>query len=115
MVWESLDDPIILAALAGGGSAALAIASRLSRVRSSLGWRVLLGACLTNSSVGGSVALVLLHVWPGEPMLVLAVTVLASYLWDWTADETRRQWRSVAAQRVKQIIEAAIRGDDKRP
>lgn len=112
MAWECLDDPLILAACAGAGSAALSCARRLSR-RGQISYRPLLGGSVTSYFVGGAISLMLNHGLPDRPTLVLAITILASWLWDWTTDESRAEWRAVAIERAKAIVAAALKDKDK--
>lgn len=113
MAWECLDDPLVLSAFAGAGSAALSCARRLSRTKSSLSVRPLAGAFITSYFVGGALAVAGIHFFPEIPHLVLALVILAGWIWDWPSDDSRREWRSLAIERAKAMIQAALR--DKEP
>lgn len=52
------------------------------------------------------------HAMPGKPTLVLGLTILASWLWDWASDDTRREWRTLAMERAKAMVLAAMRDKD---
>jgi len=68
----------------------------------------LASASVTSFLVGGSVSLVGQHLLRDKPALVLALTLLAGWMWDWTTDLVRKEARALAFRRIKAAIEAAF-------
>lgn len=68
----------------------------------------LASASVTSFLVGASVSLVGQHFLRDTPTLVLALTVLAGWMWDWTTDLVRKEARTLAFRRIKAALEAAF-------
>lgn len=112
MVWHVLDEPLILAACAGAGSAALSAARRYRRARSRVAYRPLLAAACESCLVGASLSLVALHFLPSDPRAALGGTIVLSWVYDFAADETRSEWRSIIKARVMAALRAMLEPRD---
>lgn len=108
MVWHVLDEPLILAGFAGAGSAALSAARRFRRARSRVAYRHVLASACEAYLVGAALSLIALHFLPSDPRAALGGTVVLSWVYDFAADETRSEWRSIIKARVLAALRAML-------
>jgi CHASE2 domain-containing sensor protein len=94
VVWAPIGEPLVLASLAGIGSAAFCAALRAARARSSVRVGRIVAVASANGLGSFSVALVAAQWLPEYPYAILGGVMFAGWMYDWSTDDARERLES---------------------
>lgn len=100
MVWAPIGEPLILASLAGVGSAAFCAALRAARARSPLRPTRIVAVSSANGLGAFAVAAFVAQFFPDYPYAILGGVIIAGWVVDFSTDDAReriesRVWRFI--------------------
>lgn len=91
MVWEPIQEPLILASLAGAATSLFAGFVRVARRRASQSVSRIVFASVANGCGSFAAALVAIDIFPDKPYMVFGAVMFAGYAIDVSTDETRKR------------------------